>query len=337
MPVLAPGVAELTVSEPARTELAARLDRLAAEHRRSDDPRFLAQLPELAAALPPELRAALAELRSRTGAAVLVVRGGPVAEPSVPTPAHWRHAPTDAVLRHDLWLALLAGPLGQPMCWANLQDGRSFQDVLPIAGEEGQQTGHGSRDELAFHVEDCFSDDRCDLLALIGLRNRAHTPTTVATAAALDPAGLDLEALAANDFRISPDPEHLRGADPRWAAGPVRPVLSATGRSAAALQLRVDPAFSAPLHPGGRAAAALAGLHAQLSARLVDVALEPGDVLLVDNRRAVHGRAPFRPSYDGNDRWLRKLTVSYSVESDRTGVRVVEPFPAVRDEAVVTG
>jgi alpha-ketoglutarate-dependent taurine dioxygenase len=58
------------------------------------------------------------------------------------------------------------------------------------------------------------------------------------------------------------------------------------------------------------AAAALARLSAQLEAGLVDVPLEPGDVLVIDNQRCVHGRRPFRPRLDGTDRWLRKVTVT---------------------------
>jgi L-asparagine oxygenase len=38
--------------------------------------------------------------------------------------------------------------------------------------------------------------------------------------------------------------------------------------------------------------------------------LEPGDVLVIDNQRCVHGRRPFRARLDGSDRWLRKATVT---------------------------
>ncbi|MER7651238.1 MULTISPECIES: TauD/TfdA family dioxygenase [Streptomyces] len=35
-------------------------------------------------------------------------------------------------------------------------------------------------------------------------------------------------------------------------------------------------------------------------------ALEAGDLIIVDNRAAVHGRTAFRPRYDGQGRWLRR-------------------------------
>ncbi len=34
------------------------------------------------------------------------------------------------------------------------------------------------------------------------------------------------------------------------------------------------------------------------------VILQPGQILLVDNVRSVHGRSPFTPSFDGRDRFI---------------------------------
>jgi L-asparagine oxygenase len=36
----------------------------------------------------------------------------------------------------------------------------------------------------------------------------------------------------------------------------------------------------------------------------VEYSLEPGDIILIDNRRAVHGRSSYSPKYDGTDRFL---------------------------------
>lgn len=40
------------------------------------------------------------------------------------------------------------------------------------------------------------------------------------------------------------------------------------------------------------------------------VRLEPGDLLVVDNRRAIHGRSAFPARYDGFDRWLQRMYVA---------------------------
>ena len=34
------------------------------------------------------------------------------------------------------------------------------------------------------------------------------------------------------------------------------------------------------------------------------VALKAGDVLIIDNSRAIHGRSPFRPQWDRGDRYI---------------------------------
>ena len=42
---------------------------------------------------------------------------------------------------------------------------------------------------------------------------------------------------------------------------------------------------------------------------VVEHVLEPGDLMIVDNRMAAHGRTPFKPTYDGHDRWLQRMFV----------------------------
>ena len=38
----------------------------------------------------------------------------------------------------------------------------------------------------------------------------------------------------------------------------------------------------------------------------VELGLDGNDLLLLNNRSAVHGRAGFRANYDGADRWLQR-------------------------------
>jgi L-asparagine oxygenase len=37
--------------------------------------------------------------------------------------------------------------------------------------------------------------------------------------------------------------------------------------------------------------------------------MEPGDLIIIDNRLSAHARLPFQPRYDGNDRWLQRLFI----------------------------
>ena len=64
-------------------------------------------------------------------------------------------------------------------------------------------------------------------------------------------------------------------------------------------------------------AAALDELIAALTDNLTGVALRPGQVLFVDNFKAVHGRSPFTARYDGRDRWLKRLNVARDLRKSR--------------------
>ena len=57
------------------------------------------------------------------------------------------------------------------------------------------------------------------------------------------------------------------------------------------------------------ATAALAALGAAVSRRHASLTLRPGDLLIIDNARAVHGRSPYTPRFDGYDRWLQRTFV----------------------------
>ncbi len=54
-----------------------------------------------------------------------------------------------------------------------------------------------------------------------------------------------------------------------------------------------------------------------IDAALTQVVLRPGDIIFIDNFRAVHGRDPFMARYDGTDRWLKRLNVSRNLRASR--------------------
>ncbi|MGY2087248.1 TauD/TfdA family dioxygenase [Nocardia gipuzkoensis] len=308
------GAVELTASE--RDQVTRILDELAAEFSDAEDPELPRRIGSWGHLLPAALREPLLELRYGETLAGLVVKGGPVSADPGPTPRHWREYDRSRTAQHDWWLLLLVAQLGDVVCWSTLQNGRLIADVLPVAGHEEAQTGHGSRAELQFHVEDAFDDDRCDAFALACLRNPDAVPTTVASTACLDLNALDVEILAEPRFRIAPDPEHLRGLPHGEHIQPrARAVLT---EAAVDARLRVDPAFTAPAAGDKRAATAFEGLCEQLRAGTVDLVLGAGDVLLLDNHRTVHGRRSFRPRYDGTDRWLRKASVIRDLRRTRS-------------------
>jgi Fe(II)/alpha-ketoglutarate-dependent arginine beta-hydroxylase len=271
------------------------------EYGRFDNPEYLASIPRFADRLPSRITDALVRLRTERSPAAVLIRGMEL-EVSAPTPEHWRDWKPETTVLHDFWLTLACGQLGELFSYASLQEGSLIEDLLPIPGLEDTQLGLSSLAGFDLHVDDSFDDDRCDFFGLIALRNPDRTETMLAAIDDADLSGLDLDVLFEPRFRIRVDPEHLEGMGSAEEVTVQRPVLTGTP---SAPGLCLDWSYTDAVPGDERARAALADLKARMEAARFYLALEPGDVLLIDNHRLVHGRRPFRPRYDGNDRWLR--------------------------------
>jgi alpha-ketoglutarate-dependent taurine dioxygenase len=79
--------------------------------------------------------------------------------------------------------------------------------------------------------------------------------------------------------------------------------------------LCVDPDCMTPVTD--EAAGALARLCAEINRNIQDVTLTPGDLLFMDNYKAIHGRKPFTARFDGTDRWLKRTNITRDLRSSR--------------------
>lgn len=137
------------------------------------------------------------------------------------------------------------------------------------------------------------------------LRDRAHIASTYASIdeVALDPTDRDL----------------LFARFPIYAGAPSLVVNSGEGGGTMEISvlfghpeqpyLRIDPYFMPDPTDDRAASDALGRLIETLDWAQVAVPLAPGEIILVDNYRAVHGRQGFRPRFDGTDRWLKGLNI----------------------------
>ncbi|MCX5206938.1 TauD/TfdA family dioxygenase [Streptomyces sp. NBC_00237] len=290
-----------------------------------------------AAELPRRLRSAVHGYRSSERSAVLVVSGLPVDDADLgPTPLGRTATPVGAptTLRQDIAFYLITALLGDPVGWATQQDGRIMHDIYPVPEHEHGQIGWGSAQTLTWHTEDAFHPLRADYLGLMCLRNPDGVETTVADIADVKIDDELRSLLAQKRFFIRPDDAHrIADAD---AGGP-------TGKSAELLRRsreRVERALAEPepmavlfgseddpylcIDPyfmtgsqGEEEQRALDAFSAAVDDALGDVILRPGDIGIIDNFRAVHGRKPFRARFDGTDRWLRRLNVARDLRPSR--------------------
>lgn len=277
----------------------------------------------LIAELPPSLLVVLQRFRTLgTTHNALLLRGlcgDPAALPATPDTVMPETLPP-AVRAAELLLLAVSLQLGEPFSFRGLYEGRLVQHVVPMPGHEGEQTSAGSAETLQWHVEDGFTEDRCDYFGLLCLRGHPEAVTVLAPARCLDLADEVVAILREPRFAIAPDIAHEESGLREPVAGPIL-----TGPRTDP-EICFDAIYQRPADPADRrAAAAQAALGAALDRAAVGHELICGDLLLVDNRRAVHGRTIFHPRYDGTDRWLlRAMTcASFRAHRRRGAVRAI--------------
>jgi L-asparagine oxygenase len=269
-----------------------------------DDHQFLVDVEVAIRRACPDLVAALVDFRlagSRDG--IVVLRGLPIDESLPRTPGRaaftgsWRE-----LARSTVTQLMVMSVLGGVISYADEKDGHLIQDICPVPGAEHRQENTGSS-LLELHTEDGFHPHKPDFISLLCLRaDHAREAMTVACG---------VRAVAP---RL--EPEHVQALRQPWyrirlASSFVGTEHTAYSAPMAALSgCPSDPDLCADFHAmepmTDEAAEAFEALRGLMQTSLVGVVLEPGDMLVIDNRKAVHGRTGFSPRYDGHDRWLRR-------------------------------
>ncbi len=256
----------------------------------------------------------------RSGA--LLIRNAPISE-LPPTPAT-PESRVDKDLATELTLLTVARRLGQPVGYVPEHGGRIVQNIVPTQSDADLQTSTSSRSNLMFHTETAFHPFRPRYLLLLCLRGDPSAHTTLASVHDIMDHLPDetVDVMFEPRFRTAVDASFLAGRTNELGAA--RPLVTGT---------RDQPTFifDADLTVGVDAAAddVLVAVRAAIAAVETSVVLEPGDLLVVDNNVAVHGRSPFSARFDGTDRWLqRSFVVSDLAPSaaDRIGRVITTEF-----------
>ncbi|MFY1652858.1 arginine beta-hydroxylase, Fe(II)/alpha-ketoglutarate-dependent [Solwaraspora sp. WMMB762] len=327
----------LALTPQENAEFAPMLAELVAAYDTIEDPELIRRAPVLALQLPARLLTFLEEYRLGEPSAVCLISGLDVDEKALgPTPEHWRDSQHGSrAFPLEIFFLLCGSRLGDVFGWATQQDGRIMHDVLPIKGHENYEIGSNSLQHLSWHTEDAFHPCRGDYVALMCLKNPDDVETVICDAGDLDWSMLDTEALFEAEFTQMPDNSHrpentaVSTGDPvidrlrkrsfaliqSWNDDPVkRPVLFGDRQDP---YMALDPYHMKTEGWSGRSAKAFDGLCEQIEAHMRGVALRPGDLVFVDNFRAVHGRKSFRARYDGTDRWLKRLNITRNLRGSR--------------------
>ena len=181
--------------------------------------------------------------------------------------------------------------------------GRLFQDVVPLESMSENQTSLGSEIELEIHTEQAFSELRPDFLSLACLRGDEKAFTYIL------PIEYILENLTSEEIQLLHKPLWKTGVDLSFKLnghafihGDVRGPLAIIQGTEKKPQLIFDQDLMTGITEESE----------KLKHKIIDIYykkrirhnLQSGEIVLIDNRRAVHGRSSFFPKYDGYDRFL---------------------------------
>lgn len=255
-------------------------------------------------------------------AGAIVLRGLPVGELPLTPPSPTAVTAKDRV--SEFTLLTVARRLGQPVGYLPEHGGDLVQNLVPTQSNADRQVSTSSKVALMFHTEAAFHPHRPKYLMLLCLRGDEHAFTTLSSIFEVLPRLPDLvvETLFQQRFRTAVDESYLHGRSNVLGA----PISVLSGE-----RDRPTMVFDADLMVGidEEADDALRALSAAVEGHHTRLALEAGDLLVVDNNVAVHGRSPYSPRFDGYDRWLqRSMAVTDLAPSagERNGRVIVTRF-----------
>jgi L-asparagine oxygenase len=187
--------------------------------------------------------------------------------------------------------------------------GRLFQDIVPVELHSETQTSLGSA-ELEIHTEQAFSKLKPDILSLACLKGDSNAFTYILPIESI------VEKVSFQEYCLLRKPLWNTGVDLSFKLngiefldGDVRGPLSIINGSASCHELIFDQDLMAGLTEESE----------NMIQTIVDIyykerfsySLVPGDILFINNNKAVHGRSSFSPKYDGNDRFLIRCFGTY--------------------------
>jgi L-asparagine oxygenase len=297
-----------------RPDEVARLQQ-AARHITADpfgeDALFCAQAKAQASRMPKRLAAAIAAFRTTAGhGGTLVVKGLPVgAIPATTLDNRQHHAQDTAFARMQ---AVINSMLGEMVAYEAEGEGRLFQDMVPNPALAERQQSQSSKVELECHTEQAFSPLRPDWISLGCLRGDASAATySMSVRALLDALAPCVLSRLREELWMTDVDESFLG-DHAFGDDAIRGPMAILQGSADDPHLVFDQQMSAITPDAQDVLQEIIDRYPHLRREHI---LKPGELLLIDNHRTVHGRSSFTARYDGTDRFIARSFVVADLEA----------------------
>jgi L-asparagine oxygenase len=247
---------------------------------------------------------------SPDGPGALHIRGLPTDYPMSPTPAKGGRANDKPSFISESCLISIASIIGDVFSYATEKNGELIHNVCPVRSGEKTQSNESSKVNLDLHIENAYFENRPDYLALYCLRQdhekRAKTYLADVRVALQKLSPETIAELRKPVFLVpSPDSHHKAQGGPKWSRP--RPLIEGDSFESPTMLFRF-PGMKALDHRGEEALLRFA--EAINDPEIVfSIALQPGEMLLLNNRKVAHGRTYFEARYDGTDRWLQRVYI----------------------------
>ncbi|HEY4579656.1 MAG TPA: TauD/TfdA family dioxygenase [Candidatus Acidoferrales bacterium] len=201
---------------------------------------------------------------------------------------------------YDQVMVYLMSLIGAP--WRDEKAGPMVMDIKPIKHEMSvETTSYYSWNNFDYHTDLQYVDDPPDFIAIICVTPDAHgegrSIFADIRAAVQDLSPQALAELEKPNFSFKAPPHYKGGLVAR------KPILDKNAQGEFRVRVRFDRAST----DTSGAEAALKGLSAALDKHRIEFLVEKNQVYIIDNRRVVHGRTPFSPTFSDSDRHLKRI------------------------------
>ena len=277
---------------------------------------FCQQAKEQSSNIPPRIKDILTKFKtsgSETG--YLLIKTIPIPDTIPDTPGGNKFTIGETTTLAKIQ-AILVNAISDQIAYEAEGNGNLFQDIIPLKTMETEQTSLGSNTELEIHTEQAFSKLRPDILSLACLRGDLNAYTHIFPIQSIlkNITKQEYELLQKPlwytevdlSFKLSTNTEFIDGN----LRGPI-PIISNQPNQPNQTLVFDQDLMSSPYPDAKVMIKKIINLYYQHKIRHN---LKPGEIILIDNNRALHGRSAFFPRYDGKDRFLIRCFSTFDLK-----------------------
>lgn len=204
----------------------------------------------------------------------------------------------------EILFLLYSEYIGYAFGWNSIQNGNLINEIVPIEAQKETLGSAGSDIYFDLHTEDAFSIYRGEYLGLLGMRDRGEVETTISYIKKDDLSDDERNILFAKNFLIGRNTNH-KVKDEYLPSSILygnrkNPYFVINANNTIALNIESQQT--------------LEKLRLILNRNTIGYSIQQGDLFLLDNLRAAHGRNSYEPLYDGMDRWLKRLYITLDLK-----------------------